>query len=133
MKIPKDIVGKARRLDVVRRLEHGLEKEEKELAEVLRSYVEERGGMDERGYWAVWDNDITVFLEPRERLEVDPEELFKRLKKKAFVFLAVRVKELKSAIKDKIVKMSEEELENLTYHGEDTPRLKVKIKTKNKN
>lgn len=128
MKIPKDIVEKTKRLNVVRRLKYGLEKEEEELTAVLRPYVEEKGKIDKDGYRAVWNEELRVHLEPTQKLEVDPEELYRRLKKRAFEFFAVRVQELKSAIKDKIVKMSSEDLENLAYHGEGTPRVKVEIK-----
>lgn len=128
MNLPKDIIEKAKRLKVVRRLKYGLEKEEEGLVEVLRPYVEEKGKTDRDGYKAVWNEELKVRLEPTQKLEIDPEELYKRLKKKAFEFFAVRVKELKLAIKDKLVKMNDEDLENLAYHGEGTPRVKVEIK-----
>ncbi len=128
MNLPKNIVEKAKRLDAVRRLNRGLEKEEKELADVLRPYVEEKGKDNARGCRAVWNDEVEVYLESYQKLEVDPEELYKSLKKKAFEFFAVKVKELKQAIKDEVVKMNEEQLENLAYHGEGTPRVKVEIK-----
>jgi hypothetical protein len=132
MKLPKNIIEKARDLDRVRMLKHVFEREEKELVEILRPYVEGKGKKDEDGYKAVWNEELKIRLEPSPKIEISPAGLYALLKKKAFEFFLVMNGELGRARKSRKVDLSDADIIAISKRSEGAPRVKVEIKNEKK-